>query len=252
MTHLLFHFRSLVLSLITAVLLTLFALHTLQAHDRVGLSVIAVLMVITAIVTSMSGHRVLFALLPLSILFTAVIMQYFIDPLWERVFFGIGTSLVYYISLLSIVRLQQQPKDHTAQTLFSISLIATVFFFYSGWYGIYINFDVPLWAFILVVALFIFSTTFASLFSYSTHLLRILLYSSIIAFAMAQIAWMMNFWPFGYLTNAAINLVFYYVFWDLVLMNFLHQLSKKRFLTTVSIAIVLFFLVLLTSRWTLI
>jgi hypothetical protein len=88
--------------------------------------------------------------------------------------------------------------------------------------------------------------------AYSSDYRRIFLYSIVIAFAMIQLVWMANFWPFGYLTMATISLMFYYILWDLVQMVFLETLSKKRIVITIIYCTVLTLAVLLTTQWLLV
>jgi len=66
---------------------------------------------------------------------------------------------------------------------------------------------------------------------------------------MAEIVWILNFWPFGYLTTGVISLIFYYVFWDLIQCHFFNMLSKKRVLGHMLIFGFLVAMVLSSTRW---
>ena len=198
------------------------------------------------------GKKVIFALLPFAITFSSLGLLYFIDDIQERQIFGGLVAILFYMVLLGIKRICKNPFDMTARSLFSATLIATIFLFYAVVYGFYINFNIPLWLFVFLHFLFVTLITFASLRSYSSNTHRVLLYSVSIGFVMIQFAWMTNFWPFGYLTMAAISLMFYYVLWDLVQMVFLDALSKKRIIITIVYCVVLSLTVLLTTQWLLV
>lgn len=198
------------------------------------------------------GKRVLYAFLPGAIAGSSLALLYFIDNIFEQQIFGVLVALLFYSTLLGIKRIIKNPFDMTARSLFSAALIATMFLFYAAVYGFYINIEIPLWLFLLIHFVFVTLVTLVSLRAYSSDIRRILLYSVTIAFAMIQLVWMANFWPFGYLTMAAISLMFYYVLWDLVQMVFLETLSKKRIVITIIYCVVLTLTVLLTTQWLLV
>ncbi len=198
------------------------------------------------------GKNIIYAFLPFAVSMSSLGLLYFIDDMREKQIFGILVAMLYYATLLGIKRISKNPFDMTARSLFSSSLIATIFLFYAVVYGYYINFSIPLWMFILTNFFFVAMVTFVSLRAYSSDYRRIMLYSIIIAFAMMQLVWMANFWPFGYLTMATISLMFYYVLWDLVQMTFLETLSKRRIVITIIYCVVLTMAVLITTQWLLV
>ncbi len=198
------------------------------------------------------GKRVVYAFLPFATTLSAVGLLYFIDNIREQQIFGVLVGVLFYAILLGIKRITTNQYDMTARSLFSAALIATIFLFYATMCGLYINFNIPLWLFLFVQFLFVVIVTFASLRAYSRNNRRIFLYSILIGFCMIQFVWMSNFWPFGYLTMATIILMFYYILWDLVQMEFLELLSKKRIIITILYCIVLSLCVLVTTQWLLI
>jgi len=198
------------------------------------------------------GKSLLYSFLSLSLTVSSLGLLYFIDNIREQQIFGLLVSVLFYMALLGIKRIHTNAFDMTARSLFSASLIAIIFLFYAVIYGLYINFNIPLWFFIGVHFLFVMTVTFASLRAYSSDYRRIFLYSTVIAFSMIQLVWLANFWPFGYLTMAAISLMFYYVLWDLVQMVFLEVLSKKRIVITILYCVILTLTVLLTTQWLLV
>ena len=78
---------------------------------------------------------------------------------------------------------------------------------------------------------------------------KVLTYSLILGLAMAEISWIINFWPFGYLTTGAIALIFYYMFWDLAQSYFTEKLSKRKIVINLIFFSLLIGLILLSSRW---
>jgi uncharacterized PurR-regulated membrane protein YhhQ (DUF165 family) len=78
---------------------------------------------------------------------------------------------------------------------------------------------------------------------------NVLNFSLVLGFVMAEIVWVLNFWPFGYLTTGVITLIFYYVFWDLVQCHFLNNLSKKRVVANMIIFALMVTMVLSSTRW---
>ena len=245
------HLRSIIFTLIFLVGIELFI-----SLSRLGHSTEIIWVVIYSIPVIFSGWNVgkniIYAFLPFAVSMSSLGLLYFIDDIQEKQIFGVIVSLLYYATLLGIKRISKNPFDMTARSLFSSSLIATIFLFYAVVYGYYINFNIPLWMFIVINFFFVMMVTFVSLRAYSSDYRRIILYSVVIAFVMMQLVWMANFWPFGYLTMATISLMFYYILWDLVQMTFLETLSKKRIVITIIYCVALTMAVLITTQWLLV
>ena len=251
MNILIIHFRSIVFAVIALILLLLFANDILFFSEKSSFFLIGIFLLITFYATYKIEKRFIFVIILISIIVSALALLFFIDSVIKRDIFVVGVSVVYYSAFLAIVRMKNNSKDMTARTFFSISIISTIFFFFAASYGIYINFEIPLWIFITIGILFLIFMTFASLYTYSTNTYRTLLASTILSFSIAQIMWMMNFWPFGYLTNSSIVVVLYYVLWDMYVMVFTNTLSKKRVINNIAIGMILLFILLFTSRWVL-
>ncbi len=198
------------------------------------------------------GKKILYAFLPCALAMSSLGLLYFIDNTREQQIFGVIVSMLYYTALLGIKRIRKNPLDMTARSLFSAALISTIFIFYAVAYGTYINFNIPLWLFILVHFVFVTMITLVSLRAYSSDMRRVFLYALTIGFAMMQLVWMANFWPFSYLTTATVSLMFYYVLWDLVQMVFLGTLSKRRIVVIIIYCTVLTLSLLLTAQWLLV
>jgi hypothetical protein len=245
------HLRSLIYTIIFFVVLEVLISMSLLGETWGNIAIIFLL--VFAIFAGWNvGKKIIFTFLPLALTMSALGLLYFIDSTKEQQIFGILIGGLFYMSLLGIKRISKNSFDMTARSLFSASLISIVFLFYAVVYGLYINFNIPLWLFIGGQFIFVTLVTFVSLRAYSSDYRRIFLYSVVIAFAMIQLVWMTNFWPFGYLTMATISLMFYYILWDLVQMVFLETLSKKRIVITIIYCTVLTLAVLLTTQWLLV
>lgn len=196
------------------------------------------------------GKRWLFAITPLVFSVSSATLLYFIDLPTGKHAFVFFSTLMYYLSLLSAYRLRYYIGDQTARGLFMAVAIAAIFLFYSASYGFYLNFFVPLW--MLMLAYFL--TAFLISYQYFQIIERkriklILIYSVLLGLAMAEIAWIISFWPFGYLTTGVIALIFYYVLWDLAQSYFLNILSKKRVIANIILFSFLITIILASSKW---
>lgn len=176
-------------------------------------------------------------------------LLYLIDSFFEKQIFIVFSSAFYYLGLLGVYRLGDYAKDQTARGMISASSMATIFFFYSSAYGIYINFIVPLWVLMTVyfIATIIVSYQYFRIIKNETRV--VWSYCAVIGLVMAEVAWVINFWPFGYLTTGVIALMLYYVFWDLTQSYFLNLLSKKRLTANLILFSVLIAIILVSSRW---
>ncbi len=167
----------------------------------------------------------------------------------EKQFFFILNSLVFYFHSVGYYRLEKYKKDTTARGIIAATFMASLFVFLASFYGLYLNFNISQWFFVLVIFVVILMTSF-SYFELVTKNKKInWLYSLCLGIAMSQIAWLALFWPFGYLTTGVIVLMLYYVFWDLSQSNFLGTLSKKRIVANIILFSLLITLVLVSSRW---
>lgn len=195
------------------------------------------------------GGKHIFSLIPIIFSISSIIIFYLIDFQLDQQVFVFISATVYYFILLGIYRLRNYSNDQTARGIFSGGLLATFFYFYSGFYGLYINFSIPLW----LLMIFFLAITFVLSYHYLSILSKdnkkVLNYSLILGMAMAEISWVINFWPFGYLTTGVIALIFYYMFWDLAQSYFINKLSKRKIVANLVFFSLLIGLILATSRW---
>ncbi|HCP08710.1 MAG TPA: hypothetical protein DIT25_02860 [Candidatus Moranbacteria bacterium] len=196
------------------------------------------------------GGRLLFSILPAFFVLSSVALLYLIGLPYEEQIFIVLASGMYYLSLFSAYRLGKYSGDQTARGMNMAAASATIFFTYASSYGLYLNFLVPL-HYLMIVYM---SATLLVSFQYFAIIRpgerkKVWMYSFVLALAMAEIVWTMNFWPFGYLTSGVIALILYYVLWDLVQSYFLGSLSRHRVISNGIFFSFLVALVLLTSKW---
>lgn len=245
------HLRSIIVSFIFFIGFELFVFIA-TLHNTQGVISACVLVCFLIFAGLNIGKRHIYSFLPAIVGIFSFALLYFIDNIQEQKIFGGIITILIYMSLLGIKRIQKNSQDMTARSLFSATLIATMFLFYAVVYGFYINFDISIWILMIVHFCVVSLITFMSLRAYSVDFLRTILYSCLIGFVMIQFSWMASFWPFSYLTMATISLMVYYILWDLVQMVFLQTLSKKRILITIIYCVILVLTVLLTTQWLLI
>lgn len=173
-----------------------------------------------------------------------------IDQSIDKHVFIFLSAVVYYFLLLGIYRNKENANDETARGLISMTLMASIFLFFSASYGIYLNFKIPSW----LLMLFYFINTSIVSYQYFTTIeqrrkITVLIYSLVIGFAILELGWIVNFWPFGYLTTGFVLLIFYYILWDLAQNYFLGKLSKKKVFINLVFFIIMSAVVLYSSRW---
>jgi hypothetical protein len=189
------------------------------------------------------------ASLPLVYSVSAFILQYLIDSPVEKQIFIILSGFLFYFFLVSFYRLSQYEKDQTARGLVASFLVAGLFFCYSSFYGIYLNFAIPLFVLMLFYAVITGWPSYQYFLLIEKNKQKVAFISLLLALIAGELAWVVNFWPFGYLTTGAIMIMLFYVFWDLAQSYFLNLLSKRRVLANLFLFAVLIGLVLTTSRW---
>lgn len=239
-----FHFQALAHSFLFLLILEMIAF-----DDRRIFWLAAVLVGVTLWGVKKIVKKFIFSAIPVIFSVSATAMLYLIDSIQEKHVFIVLGSLIYYMTLVGIFRLKIAPNDQTARGMIAASAFTALFFFYSASYGIYLNFSIPLW---LLMVTFLIATWLVS-YEYFIIINRdkkvVQGYSLILGMLMTEVAWTINFWPFGYLTTGVITLIFYYLFWDLTQSHFLRTLSQKRLLTNLIFFSIIIGIILATSRW---
>jgi len=239
-----FHLKVLLYALLFALGLELFVF-----AQGYGMILAIVILAVAVLGSRKVGKCWLFAITPFFFIFSSTLLLYLIDSLIEKHIFIFLSTALYYLVLLGICRLSAYEKDQTARGMVAASGTTALFFFYTSIYGVYLNFPIQLW---ILMALFFFATVLISYQYFSLikkHRRAVFLYSMIIGLSMAEVAWVISFWPFGYLTTGVIALIFYYILWDLTQSHFLNLLSKRRVVANMIFFTFLAALILTSSRW---
>ena len=192
--------------------------------------------------TSMTPMPVIFVLSTLG-------MLYFVQSYKQQYLLIALSMIAYYFIHLALYRLRSCTTDKTARGIIAAGSVATIFLFYAAAYGIYFNFAIALWILMIILMPITTLISFQYFWLINDNKKNVLNYSLVLGFAMTEIVWVLNFWPFGYLTTGVITLIFYYVFWDLVQCHFLHNLSKKKVIINMVLFGILLVLVLSSTRW---
>lgn len=195
------------------------------------------------------SRRAIMTPIPVILAMSAMSLLYFVQSIKQQhLLIALGTGAYYFLHI-ALYRLRACETDKTARGIMAAASVSTIFLFYATSYGIYLNFVIPLW--ILMVSLMIVTVLVSLQYFWliSEDKKNVLNYSLVLGFVMAEIVWILNFWPFGYLTTGVISLIFYYVFWDLVQCHFLDNLSKRRVATNMIVFGFLTALVLSSTRW---
>ncbi len=192
--------------------------------------------------TSMTPVPILFSL-------SMWVLLFFVQSPKQTYTLLVLSAIVYYFIHISLYRLNVYYKDETARGIIAAGSIAAIFTFYAASYGVYLNYNIPLWVLMAALMSITALISFQYLWLIHENEKNVLNYSLVLGFIMAEIVWVLNFWPFGYLTTGVLTLIFYYVFWDLAVCHFLDKLSKKRVVTNIVFFGILAALVLSSARW---
>lgn len=197
------------------------------------------------------GKKMRFSILPVLFVISSAALLYLVGLPYEQQIFIFLTTFMYYMMLLGIYRLERYNGDQTARGMNMAATSTAIFFTYAGFYGLYLNFAIPLYALMLsylIVTTLVTYQHFSIIKGEDSRL--VFAYSFLLGLLLAEIIWTMNFWPFGYLTTGVIALILYYMLWDTIQSYFLNLLSRKRVIANAIFFSFLILLVLLTSKWT--
>lgn len=210
---------------------------------------VVVLVLIAIFAGKKIGHAWKFSILPVFFTLFSMAMSLLISTLFEEQVFIVLATGMYYLGLLGTHRLSQCATDQTAKGMLMATTSATIFFAFTGAYGLYLNFLVPLFVLMLTYGAIALLVSYQYFSIIETNQKKVWMHSLLLALVMAEIVWTMNFWPFGYLTTGAIALILYYVLWDLIQSYFLDLLSKKRVVANMAFFSVVVVVVLLSAKW---
>ncbi|MDD3607949.1 MAG: hypothetical protein PHQ20_04120 [Candidatus Moranbacteria bacterium] len=227
------------------------------------------------------ARKLRFLAIPFFLSLGSLIMLSLIDQTAEKHIFIVISSAVYYLAIMGAYRLKHYDCDLTAQGMINIAAFATVFFWYVSNYGWFLNFQIDSWVLALT---FLFSTFLITLPSLricaSLQLKRkrqaeelesgqkgdglsqanfpvymlinnwlIVFLNIILSLIMAQLIWLLSFWPFGYLTTGVVALIIYFVFWEIIRDFIQGVLTRRKVVICVVWSVLFVSAVLLTTRW---
>jgi len=213
---------------------------------------VLVFLFITAIYQGrMIGGKWIFSVLPAMLAVSSIALLYLIGIWFEQQLFIILASFMFYLSIYGSQRLGEYDGDQTAKGMNTASTAATIFFTYAGVYGLYLNFNIPLWSLMFSYVAITYLVSYQNLIiTNNENKRKVNIYSFLLALSMSEIIWTMNFWPFGYLTTGAIALILYYVLWDIIQNYFLDNLSHRRIMANSIFFALIILIILLSSKWT--
>jgi hypothetical protein len=200
-------------------------------------------------ITKRVSQRASMTPIPLLLIISTMGLLYFVQSVKQEQLLILLSAIAYYFLHIALYRLRNYQKDKTARGIIAAGSVAAIFLFNATAYGIYLNFAISLWILMGMLMLVTVLVSFQYFWLINDDMKNVLNYSLVLGFVMAEIVWVLNFWPFGYLTTGVISLIFYYVFWDLIQCHFLNALSKKRVVVNMLVFGLLVALVLSSTRW---
>jgi len=190
-----------------------------------------------------------YSVLPILLVPGSVILLFLIDSVSLTRLFAVLSSLVFYFSILAGWRLAHYEKDLTAKAMYNFAAVAVVFCWFSAGFGWYLNVAVPIWGLMIILAVVAFLVSASSFAVNQIQSDKSLVFSIFLASIVAETVLVQNFWPFGYLTMAAIALIIYFVGWEIIINYLLGKMSVR------AVVFELFFLagsvslILLSTNW---
>lgn len=247
-----FHFTIFFWTIIFSLGLQIIAANPIVPTWSWYLSAIVPLVILTLVASGRITKHFQDAFLPGLLSLAAPLLLSLIDASDERKAFVIVTGGMYYLAFLGVYRLRHAPDDPTARALLNTSAMAAIFFFYAGIYGFYLNFAFPLWGLMLLYfagTLLLSYETFIGIERRQGRRKRSWFYSMILGLCMGEMAWVMSFWPFGYLTAGALALIIFFMLWDVSFDAFHQSLSLKKAAGRILFCLGLIGILLLSTPW---
>ena len=191
------------------------------------------------------------AIVPTLFSFSTVFLLFFVSSPREKHIFILLSSLVFYVAALGIYRLRQYDGDLTAQSMLSLVAMTTLFFLFSVFSGLFLNFQrFTEYMLMLSCGLSAFLVGLSILLrSFRVEREKAMLYSLLLGFFAAQLAWIGTFWPFGYLTTGVLMLMFTSPIWESIQAETTGGISKMRPAVHVLLILVLTAIVLSSAQW---
>lgn len=182
--------------------------------------------------------------------FFAWILLLFIDNETEQHIFAMLAAALFGMVLWAHEGWRKDRFKTSEKGIFSAGTLATVFLFFSVISGVMVNYAFPILLGMAGMGLGTYLLMRQYFFGAIADDKRAKTYAAISGIFFAETTWMIQFWPFGYLTTAAILLIFFFVLWDAFDSYSEGGISWHRMGANFLILLVLTGLLLVTTRWT--
>lgn len=179
----------------------------------------------------------------------AWLLLLFIDSSNEQHIFSVLSSALFGMALGAVYRWKERRFPVSEKGIFSAVTVATVFIFFAVISGVMINYSFPMFFAALGGGFGAYLLMKQYLLGASRDEKGAKTYAVISGIFFAESFWIVQFWPFGYLTTAAILLIFFFVLWDFFDNYSEGGISWKRVWGNVVVLVCLTGLLLATTRW---
>ncbi|OGI24946.1 MAG: hypothetical protein A3J76_03860 [Candidatus Moranbacteria bacterium RBG_13_45_13] len=211
----------------------------------------AIFLLILFVATKIISKKFFHFILPTLLFFGTVLLLPLIDsPAQVKTFLALSVG-VFYLAILGAYRLGKYEKDLTAKAMSNLAAFSALFAWFAAGYGWYLNYEFPAWIIMTVFAIVTFLVSYALVIINQLHLDRFqrILYSIFLAYLMAGVIWVQDFWPFGYLTTGVIALIIYYSGWEVIRSHFLGKLNVRRIVFSIVFLVGAVAILLLSTKW---
>lgn len=211
-------------------------------------------LLLVSIIASFAAYRTMRKTMsvPIPLLFSlsTPTLLFLIDSRVNQHVFVMLSTIAFYSLLLGLYRLRFAPSDETALAFLYAGGMASLLLFYAACYGLYLNFDIPLWALMITIGLASFLVAY-QMFRVSVKKKRKtdLLSASFLSLLMAEASLLASMWPFGYLTTAAFLLIVFFFAWEGILHPPSSQFFERNLLWRTLLLCGLSALLLSSSPW---
>jgi len=185
----------------------------------------------------------------------------------------IFSSLLFAVTLIGLNRFFMQQENLKHQEVMEVKILdsgfnlnqtiifISIFLLSSGMYGIYLDFDFPVWSIMLAIFISIFFSTlylteinFLKSKALELHLdsfknKTFIFYSFLFGFIALELVWIISFLPVNHLTVGAVMLSFYYSFWNILRGYLRNELSKKTVFSNLIFFMLAIGFIFMTSKW---
>ncbi len=185
----------------------------------------------------------------------------------------IFSSILFAVTLIGLNRFFMQQENLKQKEKMEVKILdsgfnlnqsivlISIFLLSSGMYGIYLDFDLPVWSIMLA---FFTSIFFSTLYLTKINFLKskalelhldsfknktFTFYSFLFGFIALELVWIISFLPVNHLTVGAVILSFYYSFWNILRTYLRNRLSRKIVFSNLVFFTLAIGLIFITSKW---